>query len=463
MSKFSAQDFSTGSVYKHLINLAVPMTAAMIVQVCYSLVDRIYLGHLSDTSNMALTGLGLSFPLISIVMAFTSLFSTGATPLFSMYRGRHDPKTAQKIIDSTYAMILFFAAGLMLVFYTGFKPIIYLFGGSDLSYPYAKDYLLIYLLGTPLVMLSSGLSGFINAQGFPKVAMLSVMTGAVINIILDPIFIFYLDLKIQGAAVASVISQAVSAFMVIRFLTGKKSLFKLKLNRLKPDFKLCRQIVGLGVTGFTMQGTNGIVQIACNVTLRAHGGDIYIGIMTVLMSVRDVIFLPMHGLTDAAKPIIAFNYGAGLLSRIKQSICFTAISATSYLFICWLIIFLNPEIIFTLFNADINTITLGVPALHIYFFGFFMMALHATGQTAFVGLGKAKPAVFFALFRKVLIVVPLTIILPEIGNLGVKGVFMAEPISNWISGICCFGMMLYTVKILFKEHRRHHLATTEKE
>ena len=312
-------------------------------------------------------------------------------------------------------------------------------------------------------MLSSGLSGFINAQGFPKVAMLSVMTGALINIILDPFFIFYLDLKIQGAAIASVISQAVSAFMVVRFLTGKKSLFKLRLNRLKPDLKLCRQIVGLGVTGFTMQGTNGIVQIACNVTLRAHGGDIYIGIMTVLMSVRDVVFLPMHGLTDAAKPVIAFNYGAGLLSRIKQSILFTSISATSYLFVLWLIIFLYPEFIFSIFNADTITKALGVPALHIYFFGFFMMALHASGQTVFVGLGKAKPAVFFALFRKVLIVVPLTLILPNIGDLGVKGVFMAEPISNWVSGICCFGMMLYTVKILFKEHRCRNLPATRKE
>ena len=452
MGKFVAQDFSQGPVLKHLINISIPMILAMLVQVCYNLIDRIYLGHLDNAAAGALTGLGLSFPFISIVMAFTNLFATGGAPLFAINRGKQDLDTAFKILNTTYTLILIFSVFIVILSYLFLKPLLYTFGASDLSYPFARDYLAIYILGTPCVMLSSGLNGFINAQGFSKIAMLSVMSGALINLILDPLFIFTFDLGIKGAAFASVLAQMFSAWWVLRFLVGKKSLIKLQLTRFLFDLKLSRQIVALGISGFTMQGTNALVQIICNITLKAYGGDIYIGIMTILVSVREVLFLPMRGVQDASKPIVAFNFGAGKVSRIMQCLKLTTISTFSYLFICWLIIFFNPEFVFKIFSDDLSTLNLGVEAMHIYFFGFFMMALHGTGQSFFVALGKAKQATFFALFRKAIIVVPLTILLPMIGNLGVNGVFMAEPISNIASGLCCYVTMLFTLKLLFKEH-----------
>lgn len=441
-------DFSVGSIPRHVIDLAIPMTLGQFVQMAYNLVDRIYIGHLPGTSSMALTGLGLTFPIITIIMAFTNLFGTGGMALYSIARGKQDEAAERRYMENTFIMLCITSFLVMLAGYLFMEPILYLFGASDVTYPYSAEYLRIYLLGTPLVMLATGMNGFINAQGFGRTGMFTILIGAVINIILDPIFIFVLDMGIAGAAVATLISQAVSVIWVLAFLCGRKSLTRLRVRQVRFNGKAVGQITKLGVAGFVMQATNGVVQVAANNMLGIYGGDIYIGIMTVVNSVRDVISLPLHGFTGAAQPVIGYNYGAYKIGRIREVIHFTTPVTVTYMLLCWAIVFVLPEPIMHVFNSDPELLEKGVPMMHIFFFGFFFMAFQSVGQSTFVGLGKSKQATFFSLFRKVIIVVPLTIILPQVGGLGVAGVFLAEPISNFVGGLASYCTMLWTVRRL---------------
>ena len=447
-------DFSVGSIPRHIIDLAIPMTLAQLVQMAYNLVDRIYIGHLPGTSSIALTGLGLTFPIITIIMAFTNLFSTGSVALYSIARGKQDAAAERRYMENAFLLLLLTSVVVMVLCFVFMHPILYLFGASDETYPYSAAYLRIYLIGTPLVMLATGMNGFINAQGYGKTGMFTILIGAIINIILDPIFIFVLDLGISGAAIATVSSQLLSVIWVMAFLTSRRSLTPLRVRQARIDLTATKQITQLGVAGFVMQATNGIVQVAANNMLGIYGGDIYIGIMTVLNSVRDVVSLPLHGFTNAAQPVIGYNYGARKLGRIRQIIRFTTPVTVVYMALCWLIIFLLPQPIMHVFNSDPELLAKGTPAMHLFFFGFFFMAFQSVGQSTFVGLGKSKQATFFSLFRKVIIVVPLTIILPQIGGLGVMGVFLAEPISNFIGGLCCYCTMLWTVRHLSDSKQR---------
>lgn len=447
-------DFSVGSIPRHIIDLAIPMTLAQLVQMAYNLVDRIYIGHLPGTSSIALTGLGLTFPIITIIMAFTNLFSTGSVALYSIARGKQDEAAERRYMENAFLLLLLTSVVVMVLCFVFMHPILYLFGASDETYPYSAAYLRIYLIGTPLVMLATGMNGFINAQGYGKTGMFTILIGAIINIILDPIFIFVLDLGISGAAIATVISQLLSVIWVLAFLTSRRSLTPLRVRQARIDLTATKQITQLGIAGFVMQATNGIVQVAANNMLGIYGGDIYIGIMTVLNSVRDVVSLPLHGFTNAAQPVIGYNYGARKLGRIRQIIRFTTPVTVVYMALCWLIIFLLPQPIMHVFNSDPELLAKGTPAMHLFFFGFFFMAFQSVGQSTFVGLGKSKQATFFSLFRKVIIVVPLTIILPQIGGLGVMGVFLAEPISNFIGGLCCYCTMLWTVRHLSDSKQR---------
>lgn len=446
-------DFSVGSIPRHIIDLAIPMTLAQFVQMAYNLVDRIYIGHLPGTSSMALTGLGLTFPIITIIMACTNLFGTGGMALYSIARGKQDEAAERRFMENTFIMLCLTSVFVMILGYLFMKPILYLFGASDVTYPFSAEYLRIYLIGTPLVMLATGMNGFINAQGYARTGMFTILIGAVINIILDPIFIFVFDLGIAGAAIATVISQLISVIWVLTFLCGRKSLTRLRVRQARFDGGAVKQITKLGVAGFVMQATNGVVQVAANNMLGIYGGDIYIGIMTVVNSVRDVVSLPLHGFTNAAQPVIGYNYGARKFARIRQVIRFTTPVTVCYMLLCWGIIFLLPEPIMHVFNSDPELLAKGVPMMHIFFFGFFFMAFQSTGQSTFVGLGKSRQATFFSLFRKVIIVVPLTLILPQIGGLGVAGVFLAEPISNLVGGLACYCTMLWTVRRLPNERQ----------
>ncbi len=442
-------NFSQGQVWKHIVRLAIPMIIAQLVQVMYNIVDRIYIGHLENTDSLALTGLGLTFPVITLISAFTNLFATGGAPLCAIARGKQDEERAQRIMGVTFFCLMAMCVVVMATGYIFMKPLLYMFGASDASYPYASAYLMIYLLGTPFVMIAGGMNGFINAQGFGRVGMITIISGAAINIALDPVFIYVFDMGVEGAAVATVISQFISAAWVMKFLLGKKTLLKLTRKNIAFDGKLVKEITSLGLSGFCVEATNGAVQIACNSTLRAFGGDLYVGIMTVVNSVRDLFTLPVRGLTSGAQPVIGYNYGAKNSKRVVQGIKFMACVGITYTLVAWAIVLLLPEPLIRIFNSEDAMIASGVPALKIYFFGFCMMALQFVGQSTFVALGQSKHAIFFSILRKIVIVVPLTLILPRVG-LGVDGVFVAEPVSNALGGIACFTTMTFVVRRLLR-------------
>ena len=389
---------------------------------------------------MALTGIGLVFPLTTLVAAFTFLFGTGGTPLFSIARGAGEEGRAEKILGNVFSLLLGTSLMLFLFCYILRRPILYLFGASDDSYLYADAYLKIYLLGTSFTMLSTGLNGFINAQGFPRIGMLTTLLGAVLNLILDPVFIFGLNMGVSGAALATVLSQLVSCVWVLKFLTGKKALLCIKKENMRPDWRLAREIMTLGLSGFIMQGTNCLVQVVCNATLKIYGGDLYVGIMTVINSAREILSLPVSGITSGAQPVLGYNYGAKAYDKVRQGIRFTAALGIIYTLLAWLLVLLSPHLLLSIFTEDTAMIEAGVGALRLYFFGFFFMAFQFTGQSAFTALGYSRHAIFFSLLRKAMIVAPLTILLPRLG-LGVNGVFLAEPVSNAIGGLACFVTM----------------------
>ena len=425
-------DFTKNSMAYNIMSLAIPMTIAQLINVLYSLVDRMYIGHLAQNSTLALTGLGITFPIIMLVTAVTNLFGMGGAPLCSIARGRGDDERAEKIIGNSFAMLIICSCILIIIGLVMKKSLLYLFGASDETYPYANEYFSIYIWGSIFVMVGLGMNTFINAQGFAKKGMLTILIGAIINIILDPIFIFGLDLGIKGAAIATVIAQFISASWVLHFLFSDKAIYRIKKSCMKLDFKLIKEIVSLGFSGFVFATTGSLVQIVCNNVLLFWGGNIYVGIMTVLNSIRDVLQMTIEGIRSGAQPVISYNYGAGQYLRVRQGIKF-----------CILDFF--PEFFIHLFNSEEEMLLLGVPALHIYFLGFFMMAFQSAGQTTFISLGMGKYATFFSLFRKVILVIPLTIFLPNLWDLGVYGVFYAEMVSNFVGGIACFSTMMMVV------------------
>lgn len=437
-------DFSKGSVKKCIISQAIPLTLAQIVQLLYNMVDRIYIGHLPEIGDLALTGLGITFPIIVLIAAFTGLLGNGGTPLFSMARGDKQEVEAEKIMGNAFAMLLMASVVLFVMCFAFRKPILFLFGASEDSYQYADEYLQIYLFGTAFSMLATGMNGYINAQGFPKVGMVTTLAGALINIVLDPVFIFGLNMGVRGAALATVISQAVSALWVLRFLTGKKAILRLKKECFALEKSRVKRMISLGVPSFVMQGSNCLVQVVCNKSLQVYGGDLYVGIMTIINSVREVMSLPVGGISNGAQPVLGYNYGAKENERVKEGIRFMTLIGSAYTVLAWIVVMLFSEQICGIFSTDAETITKGAQMLNIYFFGFFFMAFQFAGQSTFQGLGRSKNAIFFSIFRKVVIVVPLTLLLPTLG-FGVSGVFLAEPISNAIGGLACFVTMWRTV------------------
>lgn len=438
-------DLGRDPIPQLVLRIAIPSMLAQFVSVLYSVVDRMYIGHLPNAAADALTGIGLTFPIISIVTAFANLFGMGGSPLFSIQRGKGDRDRAQVILGNTFALLVGTGVALTVVLLALKRPLLYAFGASDATYPYADGYLTIYLLGSIFVMISLGMNQFINAQGFGRTGMLTVLIGAVTNILLDPVFIFVLGMGVQGAALATILSQFLSAVWAVSFLRGKKALIRLEWGSMRLQPKLVWQIVSLGFSSFVMAITNSIVQVACNSTLQSFGGDLYVGVMTIINSVREVVSTPINGVTSAAQPVMGFNYGAQEYRRVRSGIVFTTIVCVVYTTAVWLLLFLFPRFFIGLFTGEEALREAAVPSMHIYFFGFFMMSLQMAGQSAAVALGRSKQAVFFSLFRKVIIVTPLTLLLPHLFGLGVNGVFLAEPISNFIGGGACYITMLLTI------------------
>ncbi len=440
-------DFSTGNIFKHILKLAVPMTVAQLITMLYNVVDRVYIGRISGPDAVgALTGVGICLPIVTIVMAFANLIGAGAAPLIAIERGRGDDEEAETLLGTAVDMLLtasVIVTALGLLFR---DPMLRFLGAGDATMPYASAYITVYMSGAVFPIMALGLNSIINAQGFGKIGMITIALGAGINIILDPIFIFALNLGVRGAAVATVISQAVSALWTIWFLLGKTAAYRIKLSRMKKiTSRRVRKILSLGLASFTMSATNAAVQSVCNMTLGRYGGDMYIGIMTIVISVREILTLPVQGFTHGSQPVLGFNYGAGLKTRVKTGIRYMSAVTIVYTLLAWLAAALFPRFFIGIFTSDAGLIEAGVSAMHIYFFGFCFMALQFCGQTVFTALDMPKQAVFFSLFRKIIIVVPLTLLLPLVWDPQINGVFWAEPISNLVGGAAAFTTMYFTV------------------
>lgn len=448
MSNSKGNDFGKGSVAGLIIKQALPLSVSQLVQLLYNIVDRIYIGHIAGDDLTPLTGLGLTLPIVSIILAFTLLLGQGGAPHFSIYRGKGDDNTAAKLLGNSFTLLLCGSVILTLLAYIFMKPLLFALGASDASYIYARDYLSIYLIGTVFQMLATGLNFFIPAEGFPKTSMFNVIVGTILNLILDPLFIFVFKFGIKGAAIATVISQFVSFILVMYFLTRGKAIIKLSKENMRLIPSIVKLIVTMGFTGFVMEFTNSATQIVCNRTLKAYSGndsDLYITIMTIVNSVRAIMGVAVTGITSGAQPVMGFNYGAKKYDRVKAGIRWSFIFALSYTAFAWLVVFLFPGFFIGLFSDNMEANAIAIPYLHIFFMAYVFMSLQFSGQSTFMALGKAKQAIFFSLFRKAILVIPLTIILPMFLSDPIKGVFMAEPVSNVIGGAASFFTMFFTI------------------
>ena len=440
-------DFEHGSIPNNILNAAIPMLVAQLFNLLYNVIDRIYIARIPNVGTTALGAVGLCFPIIVIITAFSNLFGSGGAPLFSISRGMNNSKKASEIMNTSYTMVCCSAIVLMGIGLCFARPILHLFGASDAALVYACPYLMLYLIGTLPSMIATGMNSFINAQGYATIGMTSVAIGAVANCILDPIFIFVFHLGIRGAAIATVLSQTLSAVFVLYFLK-KKSELKVRLLT-KKELAVCgenaKNIISLGTAGFIMQLTNSLVTICCNNVLSVTGGDIYISVMTIISSIRQLVEAPIYAMNEGSSPILSYNYGARRPKRIKQALLTMALMIFIYTAAMWSVIILAPHFLIKIFSSDSQLISNAVPALKLYFAAFIFMDLQYIGQTTFKSLNKKKQAIFFSLLRKVFIVVPLTYLLPYALHMGTRGVFMAEPVSNVIGGSLCFVTMLCTV------------------
>lgn len=440
-------DFEHGTVTGNILGAALPMLVAQVLNLLYNIVDRIYIARIPDTGTAALGAVGICFPLIVIISAFANLCGSGGAPLFSIYRGQKNNSQAVTVMNTSFTMLVISAIVLMMAGMSFAKPLLLLFGASDGSLIYAYPYMMIYLVGTLPSMLAIGMNPFINAQGYYIIGMFSVAIGAAANLILDPVFIFIAGLGVNGAAVATVISQCMSAAFVVIFLKKRAELNVnfIKKNEIRECIYCAKNIVSLGTAGFIMQITNSLVTICCNNVLSVTGGDIYISVMTIVSSVRQLVETPITAINEGTSPILSYNYGAGRPKRVKKAIVVLSVMVLCYTAVMWSIIILYPKTLIQVFSSDSKLISNSVVALKQYFAAFIFMDLQYIGQTIFKSLNKKKQAIFFSLLRKVIIVVPLTYLMPYALHMGTQGVFLAEPVSNVIGGSLCFITMLVTI------------------
>ena len=423
---------ASAPVPKLLISLAIPSVIAQIVNLLYNIVDRIYIGHMDSADSTALTGVGLCFPVICLIGAFTMLIAQGGAPRAAIFMGKGDNKSAQKILGSCFSTLIFMSVVLTAVFLIFSEKLLWLFGASEGTIGYALDYISIYTLGSIFVMISMGMNLFISTQGFTLFSMGTVLIGAGLNIVLDPLFIFVFDMGVKGAAIATVISQGVSALWTLLFLTGKKTKLRLNIRDMKPDMKLLLPCLGLGLAPFVMQSTEAVINIAFNSSLQNYGGDIAVGTMTVASTILQAIWMPAQGIGMGAQPIISFNYGAKNPDRCIKAIKTMLIMTGVYFLSLWLAVELFPKALMGIFTED--SLLLGnynLIRVYVGVMGFFFF--QTTAQQGLVAIGKAKASLFIACLRKLILLVPLIYILPRFFEDKVFAVFLAEPVSDTIS------------------------------
>ena len=438
-------DFTQGSIPSTIIRVALPMIGAQIINVLYSVVDKMYINRLPNIGTIAMTGVGVTFPIIMIVSAFAMLAGMGGAPLCSIARGERRNDYAERVIGNAFSLLMIFAVAITALMLCFKQPILFMIGASAETFPYADEYLTIYLCGSLFSMTALGMNPFINSQGFTRRGMLTVAAGAVTNIILDPIFMFTFDMGVKGAALATILSQMISATLVLRFLTGTKTLLKLKKSNMRLNKEIVGRILRLGTSTFTMNVTECISVFVCNRTLMDFGGNEYVTVMTIISSVRQILMLPISGFGQGLQPVMGYNYGAGRYDRVRQSFLFTVVVSTCYATFVTILTQLIPELLMYPFSQDKAIISLAITPLRTYFSFFFVLSMQMSGQYSFVALGKSRQAIFFSLLRKAFIVAPLAYLLPRLTNMGVMGVFRAEPISDVVGSLLCVTTFLITV------------------
>lgn len=433
-----------------MAKMAVPSVVAQIINILYNIVDRIYIGHIPDASADALTGVGVAFPIVTFISAFSAFVGAGGAPLSAIWQGKGDNDRAEKILGNGVTMLIGFTVILMIVFYLFMKPLLYMFGASDATVGYGMTYLSIYLAGTLFVQFSLGLNPYIIAQGASRTGMFSVLIGAVINILLDPVFIFVFDMGVAGAATATVISQLVSALWVVAFLSGKKATLKIRIKNLKPDFNIIKRISALGISPFVMRSTESLVSIALNSSMQAFGGDVYVGTITIMQSVMQFFSAPLSGFTHGVQPIISYNFGAGKFERAR--IIYRAMIAvcTAFSFVGTALIMIFPGFFAGLFTNSSELIALCIKKMPLFVSGMLLFGAQMGIQPTFMALGQAKISLFIATLRKIILLVPLALILPHF--FGTDGVYFAEPVSDFISaGTAIILFVININKILTKD------------
>lgn len=420
---------------KLLFSLAVPTILAQIVNLLYNIVDRMYVGRIPDTGSIALAGLGVCFPIIMLVSAFAALIGMGGAPRAAIHMGKQDNKTAEKILGNCVSLLILVSLVLTVFFFITKEDILMMFGASKQTLPYANAYLSIYLIGTIFVQFALGLNAFITCQGFTKISMATVCIGAITNIILDPIFIYAFDMGVQGAALATIIAQAISAVWVFTFLCGKKTILKFKVFNMKLSWAIVVSIISLGISPFIMQSTECLVQLTFNTSMLHYGNDYYVALMSILFSVMQFVWLPLQGLAQGAQPIISYNYGARNIQRVKDTFKLLIKVDLSFSVIIVLIIELFPSLFVSIFTSDPNILEIGKNGMRIFMFGMALMGAQSACQQTFLALGESKISVFIAFLRKLILLIPLALILPKIGNLGTNGVLLSESISDALAAI----------------------------
>ena len=435
------QRLGTAPLVPLIFSLALPTALAQLVNMLYNIVDRIYVGHIPGTGSLALAGLGVTYPIIVLITAFSNLIGMGGAPRASVAMGRGDYKTAEKILGNCITLLIVLSVVLSVVFTIYGEPVLRAFGASENTLPYAMAYLRIYLMGTIFVQFTLGMTPFITNQGFAKTSMATTCIGAVCNIILDPVFIYGFNMGVEGAAIATILSQAVSAVWVLIFFTGKRSVLRIRKENLIPAGRTLALVLSLGVSPFLMTATECVIQLAFNTGAATYGGDSAVAIMSILFSVAQIANLPVQGFCQGAQPVVGFNFGARKLERVRQAFKIMLAVSMGVTTVVVGAVELAPQLFLGLFSSDAELIALGAAPLRIYMLGFFFMGAQLACQQTFLGLGEAKISMFIALLRKVILLLPLSLVIPRVfGALGLSqlvGLYVAEPVSDIISASTC--------------------------
>lgn len=441
-------------VGKLLVSLAMPAIAAQIVNLLYNMVDRIYIGHIPGVGSLALTGLGVTLPVVILVAAFAALVGFGGAPRASIAMGKGDYETAERILGNCVFTLICLALVLTAGFYVFAEPILYAFGASEDTIVYALPYLQLYVLGSIFVLLTTGLNAFITSQGFASVGMKTVMIGAGLNIVLDPLFIFAFDMGVRGAALATVLSQAVSAVWVVLFLCGKKTILHIRRKNIKFSFRIMGPVLALGISPFIMQSTESLLSVCFNTSLQKYGGDIAVGAMTILASIMQFSMMPLQGLTQGMQPIVSFNYGAKNMDRVRKAFLLTLGSCLCYSFTVWMLAMLVPGGLAKIFSSDAATVEYTRWAMRIYMAVSCVFGAQIACQQTFVALGKAVHSLFLAVLRKIILLIPMIYILPHFFENKVFAVFLAEPVSDLLAVTTTVTLFFCTAWKLMKKVER---------